>query len=465
MPGRTPLRVKLIAATLALLALGLALIGVGSVSVLHGYLIDRVDGQLSMISGEVVRRSQRGPNAVANLRLPPDGIVQVRARGGHVLVTLSGMDAEGIPGPVVPNRSPVGPFTVPAQSGGGEWRIRVLTVGAGSYVVATDLSEVGQITSRLALIELLGGGAVMLILAGIGIVTVRRSLRPLAEIEHTAEAIAAGDLGRRVPGIDPRTEVGRLARSLNGMLAQIEAAFQARSESEAAARRSEEKMRRFVADASHELRTPLTSIRGFAEFYRQNPEGDPAALLRRVEDEAARMGLLVDDLLLLARLDRQRPIAADPVDLLALAADAVHDARMLAPDRTVTLTIDGAALIVSGDEVRLRQVVGNLMANALTHTPDGTPVAVRVGATGESAFLEVADEGPGLAPDQLDRVFERFYRVDTARSRTATKDGGTGLGLAIVAAIVESHGGLVSVDSDLGAGSVFRVALPLDTTE
>jgi two-component system OmpR family sensor kinase len=469
MPGRTPLRVKLIAATLALLAIGLALIGVGSVSVLHGYLIDRVDGQLDMVGDEVARRSQRGVTALANIRLPPDVLVQLRGQDGQVVFTLSGMNAEAIPRPVVPGDMRSGPFTVPAQSGGGHWRVRVASTDSrvrdmGSYVVAIDLSEVGQITSRLALIELLGGSGVMLILAGIGIVMVRRSLRPLAQIERTAEAIATGELGLRVTDIDPRTEVGRLARSLNGMLAQIEAAFQARAASEAAARRSEEKMRRFVADASHELRTPLTSIRGFAEFYRQNPEGDPIALLRRVEDEASRMSLLVDDLLLLARLDRQRPIAADPVDLLALAADAVHDARILAPGREVTLAVDGAALIVSGDEVRLRQVIGNLMSNALTHTPDGTPIAVRVGATGDSAYLEVADEGPGLAAEQIERVFERFYRADTARSRSAAKDGGSGLGLAIVAAIVEAHSGIVSVESDPGEGAVFRVSLPLDTT-
>ncbi|GAA5072982.1 two-component system OmpR family sensor kinase [Thermocatellispora tengchongensis] len=468
---RAPLRVKLIAVTLALLAFGLVLTGVSSVSVLHGYLIDRVDAQLTMIGGDVVRRSRRGPNSLANIRLPPNAIVQLRGPGDQVLLTLSGMDAEGRPPPRVPTRAPVEPFTTDAVTGDGQWRVRVTALGeSGGFVVATDLAEVRQITSHLILIEALGGGGIMLILAAVGVVIVRRSLRPLAEIERTAEAIAAGQLGRRVPDLDPGTEVGRLARSLNGMLAQIEAAFRARSESEAnarrseeSARRSEERMRRFVADASHELRTPLTSIRGFAEFYRQNPEGDPVALLRRVEDEAARMGLLVDDLLLLARLDRQRPLAADPVDLLALAADAVQSARMLAPDREITLGVDGAALIVPGDEVRLRQVIGNLMTNALTHTPDGTPIAVRVGAAGERAYLEVADEGPGLAPEQAERVFERFYRADSARSREGKAEGGTGLGLAIVAALVEAHGGTVALTSAPGEGACFRVELPLDT--
>lgn len=222
-------------------------------------------------------------------------------------------------------------------------------------------------------------------------------------------------------------------------------------------------MRRFVADASHELRTPLTSIRGFAEFYRQNPEGDPSAVLRRIEDEAARMSLLVDDLLLLARLDRQRPIAADPVDLLALAADAVHDARILAPSREVTLQVDGAALIVLGDETRLRQVIRNLMTNALTHTPDGTPITVRVGAAEPWAYLEVADEGPGLDAEQAERVFERFYRADPSRSRS--DGGGSGLGLSIAAALVQAHGGDIGVRSTPGEGATFSVRLPLPGPE
>lgn len=220
-------------------------------------------------------------------------------------------------------------------------------------------------------------------------------------------------------------------------------------------------MRRFVADASHELRTPLTSIRGFAEFCRQAPDVDPAPLMRRVEAEAVRMGLLVDDLLMLARLDQQRPMVMRPVDLLAIAADAVHDARILAPARDVALSVDGAALIVCGDEVRLRQVVGNLMTNALTHTPDGTPVRVALSAQGGMAVVEVADEGPGLNAEQCERVFERFYRVDSSRGRRAPESGGSGLGLAIVAAMVKAHGGTVGVESQPDKGATFRVVLPL----
>jgi two-component system OmpR family sensor kinase len=255
------------------------------------------------------------------------------------------------------------------------------------------------------------------------------------------------------------------------MLAQIESAFSARAASEASARRSEDRMRRFVADASHELRTPLTTIRGFAELYRQGAARDQAELdrlMRRIEGQAARMGLLVEDLLLLARLDQQRPLDREPIDLLALAADAVHDARAVAPDREIELVLggedggDGSALVVLGDGQRLRQVLANLVDNVLTHTPAGSPVEVRVGAAPldgrPGAAVEVVDHGPGLTPEQTERVFERFYRADPARSRAA---GGTGLGLSIVAALVAVHGGTVGVDSVPGRGARFRVLLPL----
>jgi two-component system OmpR family sensor kinase len=315
---------------------------------------------------------------------------------------------------------------------------------------------------------------------------VRASLRPLAEIEQTAVEIAAGDLSRRVPDRDPRTEVGSLGQSLNAMLAHIETAFQAQVQSEASARRSEGRMRQFAADASHELRTPLTTIKGFAEYYRQrggagaNGNGELSheeldRIMHRVEDEATRMGVLVEDLLLLARIDQERPLERRPVDVLAIAADAVQDARIVAPDRDVRLTVGrDTAFLVVGDEARLRQVVGNLVSNALTHTPAGTAVEVHVrsgllpppppgpgGATappGAAVILEVVDHGQGLSREQAERVFERFYRADQARTR---KTGGTGLGLAIVSALVSAHGGSVSVDTEPGHGATFRIALPL----
>ncbi|MFI6540009.1 sensor histidine kinase [Nonomuraea sp. NPDC050547] len=460
-----PLRIKLIAAMLALLGLGLTFIGVISVSVLHRYLIDRVDGQIILLSQRVQNklRHDQLDKARKGLLIESDTIVMVRRPDGRLAppyTNVREVDLKSKPGPTAVVGAPV---TVRAISGEGEWRVLRTNSPYGEATVAVDLSEVRDITRRLVLIESLGGGGILLILAVVGVALVRRSLRPLVVIERTAGAIAAGELSRRVPDGDPRTEVGRLASAINGMLAQIESAFTARSASEAAARRSEDRMRQFVGDASHELRTPLTSILGYAEYSRQNPGADPAEMMRRVEKAAGRMSLLVDDLLLLARVDQQRPLQMRPVDMLALAADAVHDARILAPDRNVKLDVVGdAALIVSGDEVRLRQVVANLMSNALHHTEPGTPVVVRAGAGRSTAFVEVADQGPGLTPEQVERVFERFYRADSARSRRSGEDRGSGLGLAIVRALVHAHGGDVLVSSTPGAGSVFRVELPLD---
>jgi two-component system OmpR family sensor kinase len=304
---------------------------------------------------------------------------------------------------------------------------------------------------------------------------VRNSLRPLTEVERTAAAIAAGDLSQRVPAGDDRTEVGRLATALNGMLSRIEYGFRAQQASEEQARASETRMRRFVADASHELRTPLTSIRGFAELYRQGAVGTPeetARLMQRIESEGARMGVLVEDLLQLARLDQQRPLTLGPVDLAELAGDAVHDARAVQPDRPITLHLDEALSevpVVLGDEARLRQVVGNLVTNALVHTPPTAPVTVSVsdepaptegtadGDDGGVVVLRVSDQGPGMAPEDAARVFERFYRADPSRVRTA---GGTGLGLAIVSALVHAHGGTVYLDTAPGRGATFTVRLP-----
>jgi two-component system OmpR family sensor kinase len=324
----------------------------------------------------------------------------------------------------------------------------------------------------LVAVNLLIGTLVLVTLAIAGVWLIRASLKPLVGIERTAGAIARGDLTRRVPEQDPKTELGRLSVALNTMLSQIEAAFHARAASEAQAVRSEERMRQFVADASHELRTPLTSIRGFAELYRQGAAPDPGDVLRRIEDEAARMGLLVEDLLLLARLDRERPLHLAPVHLAELVNDAAAAAHAIAPDRAIEVKMGEAAgaLVVSGDEARLRQVVSNLVTNALTHTPAGTPVLLGLHADGENhAVIEVADRGPGLTPDQAERVFERFYRVDKARTRRASgtsagptlSHSGAGLGLAIVAALVAAHQGTVEVETGPGEGATFRVRLPV----
>ncbi|HEY4315730.1 MAG TPA: HAMP domain-containing sensor histidine kinase, partial [Actinomycetes bacterium] len=358
---------------------------------------------------------------------------------------------------------------------GDDWRVLVrATVGGAPglrpvpilYVRAVSLSDVEDTTHQLVILELIVGAVVLALLGGLAYVVVRTSLRPLAEMETTAAGIAAGDLSQRVPERDPRTEVGRLSQAFNAMLGQIETAFRAREASESSALASEQRMRRFVADASHELRTPLTSIRGFAELYRQGgvPSGEELdRVMRRVEDEAARMGLLVEDLLLLARLDQQRPIELAPVDLIGVLGDVVHDTRVLAPDRDITLSVDGdVAPVVLGDEDRLRQIVTNLVSNAITHTPNGSPVAIGLavgpGPGAGTALVSVTDHGPGMSEEDRAKVFERFYRADPSRTRAA---GGSGLGLSIVAALVAAHGGRVGVQSALRSGSRFLVELPL----
>jgi two-component system, OmpR family, sensor kinase len=476
---RTPLRVKLIVAVLALVTVALALISLASVTALRGYLVGRLDDQLERVAPRFAQGPPPGPGPQGEGHRPPSPyLVQLRDAGGAILWEPPADDLleEGLGRPEVPAdaawlRERAGrPLTVPAE-GGGHWRVLVepRRDGSGSVVVAASLAGVDGAVGWLQLFDLFVSLGVLLALAAAGVAIVRASLRPLVEMEQTAEAIAAGDLTRRVPDRDPRTEVGRLAAALNSMLAQIEAAFRARAASETTARRSEERMRRFVADASHELRTPLTTIRGFAELYRQGGRRlEPAELdklMRRIEDQAARMGLLVEDLLLLARLDQQRPLDRRPVDLLALATEAVNDARAVAPDRRIELELGdgGGPLVVLGDEDRLRQVIANLMSNALTHTPAGSPIELRAGThRGDgagSAAIEVVDHGGGLTQEQAERVFERFYRADPARSHAA---GGAGLGLSIVAALVAAHGGTVEVRSEPGQGAYFRVLLPLD---
>jgi two-component system, OmpR family, sensor kinase len=610
LPGRTSLRVKLVSAILVLVTVALVVISFAGISFLSSYLLRQADDQLAAQTGFPLQRTlQTYLQNPSPQYLRGEAVVWVPDGGKEqqivipVLVTGIGLpgNQQVVPGPDLPANVSSLPsdaqhaITVGATSGGGRWRIVGLpatqnnpngTVTHGTVVVGTDVTSVYSTTGELTDIDLIVSLAIIVVLAVVGVAVIRASLRPLTEIERTAEGIAAGDLTRRVPDRDPRTEVGRLGRSLNSMLAQIETAFDARAASELAARRSEERMRQFVADASHELRTPLTAIRGFAEYYRQRggveeisgapsrpalgngadtaahhadtaaqeadaaahqartgaheaatassdmpttsddspttshdrpttahdgpasprdadvspgpaPEGagqadggqlaraDLDRIMQRVEQESSRMGVLVEDMLLLARLDQQRPLEQRTVDMLTLAADAVHDARVVAPDRNIGLTVGaGAALLVVGDEVRLRQVIGNLMSNALNHTPDGTPIEVRVrsgsldewrraaAGAGQTAFaassrdvqplpaviLEVADQGPGLTPYQAEHVFERFYRADQARTRKA---GGTGLGLAIVAALVAAHGGTVWAESPPGGGATFRIAIPL----
>jgi two-component system OmpR family sensor kinase len=344
-------------------------------------------------------------------------------------------------------------LTVGSVGHGPTWRLRVARVPSGdTVIVGLPLTDVAANLHYLKWIEFAVSGGVLVVAVIAGMWLVRVGLHPLSAIEDTAEEIAAGDLTRRVPEASPGTEVGRLARALNGMLTQIERAFAERQA-------SEDRLRRFVADASHELRTPLTSIRGYSELFRRGaghrPE-DLAKTMARIEAEATRMGVLVDDLLLLARLDQGRPLERQPVDLTAIARQAVDSAGMIDQGHPLVLQTDEPVWVL-GDRARLRQVMDNLLANVRTHTPPGTPATVRVSAE-DQARIEVTDQGPGMAADKAHRVFERFYRADPSRARDR---GGSGLGLAIVQSIAAAHGGSVDVRTGLGEGATFAVELPL----
>lgn len=477
-PRRLPLRVTLVAAVLALVAAALVATGFVATALMRNYLLDRVDAQLTSEAQTLQTQASRlgggpflvRPRARAVLELPNARYVALTDASGDLVRDVPD-EVSQQSAPRLPRLTAADvaarqgePYTADSVAGGGRWRLVTVPLPGtdDSLTIGQSLRDVSATTGRLVRVEALVGLLVLVVLAGVAYQVIRRSLQPLTEVEETAAAIAGGDLGRRVPERDPRTEAGRLAQSLNAMLGQIESAFRVRESSEQAARASETRMRRFVADASHELRTPLTSIRGYAELYRQGAVRDQAQLTRtmgRIEGEATRMGGLVEDLLLLARLDERRPLDRAAVDLLELAADAVHDAQALDPSRQVRLVANAAAPpVVLGDAARLRQVVANLMSNALTHTPEGTAVTVRVGSDATTATLEVADRGPGLTPEQRERVFERFYRVEESRTRAS---GGAGLGLAIVAALVAAHDGQVSVESLPGHGATFRVTLPL----
>jgi two-component system OmpR family sensor kinase len=451
---------RLVLATTGLVLVAHVIAGSVTYALRRAYLVERVDAQLDLAQGFIEHQlTEGGPGPPTGALVPAGTVAEVVANGRVTSGPEYNYGRAAGPPDVVGKLDAYGsaPFTT-GSVGDPSFRYRVLAKplgDAGTLVVAIPLTDVGETLDRLVRIE---GLVALAVLVGLGILswmTVRRELRPLRRIEDTAGAIAAGDLSRRVEVVDERTEVGRLGRSLNAMLAQIERAFAERTASEA-------RLRRFLADASHELRTPLTSIRGYSELFRRGADARPddlATSMRRIEEESARMGILVDDLLLLARLDQGRPLGREPVDVARIAADAVEDARAVAPDRSISLDAP-PSLTIEGDEPRLREVAANLLSNAVDHTPPGSPVEVQLFQRDGTAVLEVVDHGPGLSQDQRSAVFEPFYRADPSRAR---ERGGAGLGLAIVAAIVAAHGGEVQVGSEPGEGAIFRVTLPVSS--
>jgi two-component system OmpR family sensor kinase len=463
MSKRLSLRARLLLAVVVLAAIGLVAANVATYSTLSTYLLDRTDSTLDQ-TAETLRR----PGPGGGIRsAPPGTFVQVRSLDGDTVVaTFSGATLPGasvpapkLPGTVKPpalNRSQeaVRYFTVGGAHGGPEYRVRASIAQADEamLLVASSLRDVNSTLHRLLAIELVVTALVLAAIAGLGLWLVRLGLRPLDAIGETASAIAAGDLSRRVVRAEERTEVGRLGLALNSMLARIESSFRAQEA-------SERKLRRFVADASHELRTPLSAVRAYSELYDRGAAERPDDLERSMQGisrESERMSVLVEDLLLLARLDDGRPLEREPVELDEVVGEAVETAQAVDPDRAIELHAEPATVL--GDRVRLRQIVDNLLANVRAHTPAGTPASVSVRRKNGSAEIAVTDAGPGLDEEHLEHLFERFYRADASRSRAS---GGVGLGLAIVAAVAEAHGGTASASSRPGEGTTVAIALPL----
>jgi two-component system OmpR family sensor kinase len=461
------LRARLLITLLLLTAAGLAVADVATFGALRSFLLDRVDQQLLNARQPAAIALSRGEDpgfgrGPGDLFFPPGTYAAFRDGDGQIVnaITWSYGDPGTDPGLDLPEQLPgsgaegaTAYFTCSSETGGRYRGLASAVEGGGTLIVAIPLDDVQSTLQRLVVVMLVVGAVVLMAVAALARWRVRHGLRPLEEMGRTAGAIAAGDLTRRVEPADDRTEVGRLGLALNAMLTQIESAFEER-------RASEERLRRFVADASHELRTPLTSIRGYAELFRRGAADRPEDLAKamgRIEAEASRMGVLVEDLLLLARVDGSRPLERERLDLTALAAEAVGDARIVAPGRPVELVAEDAVAVI-GDRVRLRQVLDNLLDNVRAHTPEGVRAIVRVAADGERAVLTVEDDGPGLDVEDPDQVFERFFRTDASRARSS---GGSGLGLSIVAAVVAAHGGTVAADRSRLGGARFRVVLPL----
>ena len=486
MKNRNPLssaslRTRLLVGVLLLSALGFAVSDFVAQNAMQKFLLKQVDDQLiSVADGALMRVDRAGIQGdsdgderhvrTANSAIPETPLRSVPSSVSITLLDPFGNYVGGVGGDLnaqkitdyvlgtLPSSAAKygnRPFTL--QVPGSDFRVlaRVLPSAMGSVFVAQSLAGVDETANRLSFIFVFIGLIALLLIAIASRIVIKIGLRPLANVEDVAEKIADGDLSARLPDAKPDTEVGRLVSSLNSMLARIEESFAARTESES-------KLRRFVADASHELRTPLTAIRGFAELHRQGAvqgEGATAELVGRIENESIRMGALVEDLLMLARLDQSREFLNEPVDLTELVHEAVESARAAGPNHPITLDLPAEAFVL-GDAQKIHQVVANLLANARIHTPAGTEIAVSVSADDEGTTVAIKDSGPGLSEADQARIFERFFRADPSRNRA--KEEGSGLGLSIVDAVMQAHGGRVGVTSKLGEGATFTVFFPFN---
>ena len=474
---RTPLslwslRNRLILASVVLASFAIIASDFAANAALRTYLISQVDDQLINISNTSLNRLDRAgiapledddknspfkileplrgvPTATSITLLDVDGnlIGQVGGELGGKNFAVTGMKIDEVS--QYKNR----PFTIEGKDGQPDIRAlaQMLPTGMGSVIVADSLEKVDKTLSQLRFLFLILGLIALIAIAMAARWIIALGLKPLEAVEDTAEAIASGDLSARLPAAKPDTEVGRLTTSLNTMLSRIEESFTARVE-------SENKLRRFVADASHELRTPLTAIRGFAELHRQGAVvGDDKTkeLINRIEKESVRMSSLVEDLLLLARLDQSRELAKEPVDLNTLITEAVASARAAGPNHPIEIKLEASEIFVLGDSQRIHQVIANLLANARAHTPNGTQISITAMQGVSETTIAVSDKGPGLSKADQDRIFERFYRADPSRVRNSGE--GSGLGLSIVDAVMKAHGGYVSVKSEVGQGATFTL--------
>jgi len=485
------LRNRLVVGVVVLSALGFIASDFAARSALQSFLVGQVDDQLASVAGgsalrldragiapdensaipedsteneagENVRKSKPAP-AIRPLRQVPTAIsVTLLDPTGNVLGIIGGdLNTQEIGnfvnGLTIHDVELCGdkPFTISAP--GADFRVlaRVLPSELGSVVVAQSLDNVDNTIHQLQILFIFIGLVALLLIGLASRKVIDIGLKPLAEVETTAESIAGGNLSARLPDAKPDTEVGRLVSSLNQMLTRIEGAFSAQTE-------SENRLRRFVADASHELRTPLTAIRGFAELNRQGAvQGKEATneLIVRIEKESMRMGALVEDLLLLARLDQSRELEKNPVNIRSVVEEVVASARAAGPEHPISISIPDGDIYILGDGNRVHQVIANLLANARTHTPVGTSISVVVTQDDNGTSISVTDKGPGLSNQDQERIFERFFRADPSRTRTT--DEGSGLGLSIVDAVMRAHGGRVSVTSKLGEGATFTLFFPV----